>query len=499
MMNYKPSIRQKISFGYYAGVAVIFALFLFTLTELSVIDRKIMFADVIADFFETTLEMRRYEKNFFLYNQRGDYEESIRYVSRAEEILTRHRSEYESLLVAADVSRLQKLLQDYRALLEKYAALPGHAPDADSPLEQQIRERGKELTTLAETISVTEKNRIRELLTSAERVLFISIFIFSLAGLGVGHLISRIVVKPLKELEDKMELIAAGGFRRMEIASHDREIVSLTNAFNKMLRELQMRQKHLVQSEKLASLGTLMAGIAHELNNPLSNISSSSQILAEELDNPDKEYQHELLQQIESQTDRARNIVRSLLDFSREKEFRRDTINLHEVVRETVRFVRGQMSSDIALDLDIPDSLTIYADKQRIQQAFLNLFNNAIDAMPAGGVLRISASSVSPFETGMCDRSEAYTFLMNQDKCDPGEASAFLLIEDTGSGIPADVLPKIMDPFFSTKDVGKGSGLGLSIVHEIIDEHEGCIAVVSTLGKGTTFIIRLPAGEVKPS
>ncbi len=80
-----------------------------------------------------------------------------------------------------------------------------------------------------------------------------------------------------------------------------------------------------------------------------------------------------------------------------------------------------------------------------------------------------------------------------------GEASAFLLIEDTGSGIPADVLPKIMDPFFSTKDVGKGSGLGLSIVHEIIDEHEGCIAVVSTLGKGTTFIIRLPAGEVKPS
>ncbi len=117
-------------------------------------------------------------------------------------------------------------------------------------------------------------------------MLFISIFIFSLAGLGVGHLISRIVVKPLKELEDKMELIAAGGFRRMEIASHDREIVSLTNAFNKMLRELQMRQKHLVQSEKLASLGTLMAGIAHELNNPLSNISSSSQILAEELDNP---------------------------------------------------------------------------------------------------------------------------------------------------------------------------------------------------------------------
>ncbi|HMK44931.1 MAG TPA: hypothetical protein VK445_12420, partial [Dissulfurispiraceae bacterium] len=116
-MGYKPSIRQKISFGYYAGVAVIFALFLFTLTELSVIEKKIMFADVIADLFETTLEMRRYEKNFFLYAQREDYDEAMRYVVRADEILTTHRAEYEALLVSSDVVRLQQDLRDYRAVL----------------------------------------------------------------------------------------------------------------------------------------------------------------------------------------------------------------------------------------------------------------------------------------------------------------------------------------------------------------------------------------------
>ncbi|NLI31130.1 MAG: HAMP domain-containing protein [Nitrospiraceae bacterium] len=494
-MDYKPSIRQKISLGYYAGVGVIFALFLFTLTELSVIDKKIMFADVIAEFFETTLEMRRYEKNFFLYQQREDFEESIRYVSRAEEILAKHQREYENLLVSAEILHLRKVLQDYRKLLEQYASLAGQPAARASVLKHQIRERGKELTTLAETISATEKNRIRELLTNAERILFVSIFIFSLAGLGVGHLISRMVVKPLKELEEKMEQIAAGGFSKMVIATNDREIVSLTNAFNKMLRELQIRQKHLVQSEKLASLGTLMAGIAHELNNPLSNISSSSQILMEELDDSDKAYRQELLQQIESQTDRARNIVRSLLDFSREKTFKRETINLHEVLHETVRFVRGQLPPTIDLQIDIPDSLVIYADKQRIQQAFLNLLKNAIDAMPAGGSLQISASSISPFEAGTFDQTEAYTFLVNRDKCEPGEESAYIIIRDSGAGIPPEILPRIMDPFFSTKEVGKGSGLGLSIVHEIIDEHEGCIAVVSTVGKGTAFVVRLPSRE----
>lgn len=496
-MEYKPSIRQKISLGYYAGVGVVFALFLFTLTELSVIDKKIMFADVIADFFETTLEMRRYEKNFFLYGHREDYDEAIRYIVRAQEILDTHTQEYESLIVSDQLVRIQTDLRDYRALLERYALLPSRSAPSAKNLELHIRETGKNLINLAETVSKTEQVRIRTLLSNAERILFIALIVFSLAGLVIGHLVSRMVTTPLKTLEEKMELIAAGGFHRVDLASHDREIISLTNAFNKMLRELEIRQKHLLQSEKLASLGTLMAGIAHELNNPLSNISTSSQILSEELDRADRPFQREMLQQIENQTDRARNIVRSLLDFSREKEFKRDVLNLLEVWRETLRFVKGQIPPEVTLRLDIPESLTIYADKQRIQQAFLNLVRNAYDSIPGEGFVRITAASSPDDMTSLFDQEQTYTFLMNSTRCGPKSASVDITIEDSGTGISPEVLPRIMDPFFSTKDVGKGAGLGLSIVHEIIDEHEGCIAVSSKVGKGTTFIIRLAAREME--
>ena len=142
----------------------------------------------------------------------------------------------------------------------------------------------------------------------------------------IGQILSRMVVKPLKMLEESMGVIAEGKFERVSIDSHDREILSLANAFNTMLKELELRQRHLVQSEKLASLGTLLSGVAHELNNPLSNISSSCQILTEEIEDTDIAYKKELLSQIDEQTDRARNIVRSLLEFSREKVFKKELL-----------------------------------------------------------------------------------------------------------------------------------------------------------------------------
>jgi signal transduction histidine kinase len=154
-------------------------------------------------------------------------------------------------------------------------------------------------------------------------------------------------------------------------------VLSLTNAFNKMLRELELRQRHLVQSEKLASLGTLLSGVAHELNNPLSNISSSSQILSEEFDDGNREFKKELIAQINDQTDRARNIVRSLLEFSRDKEFKKQQLSLNGLLEETIRFVKGQMTGNVSVQIAVPADLMIVADKQRIQQVLLNLLKNA--------------------------------------------------------------------------------------------------------------------------
>jgi signal transduction histidine kinase len=315
------------------------------------------------------------------------------------------------------------------------------------------------------------------------------------------------VVRPLKSMEESMGVIAEGKFERVAIDSKDREIVSLTKAFNKMLKELELHERHLIQSEKLASLGTLLSGVAHELNNPLSNISSSNQILMEEFKEArekrpagpwplDPDFSIELISQINDQTDRARNIVRSLLDFSRDREFKKEKLSLKRIFEETIQFVKGQVPTKIEITLAVADDIMIVADKQRIQQAFLNLVKNAIDAITSdGGTITIKAEKHRAIDDIEDEKIGIYNYLKYRGKCTLEEDTVDIEIRDSGPGIPLDILPKIFDPFFTTKDVGKGSGLGLFIVHEIIEEHDGCIAVDSEPGKGTTFLIRLPVRE----
>jgi signal transduction histidine kinase len=394
------------------------------------------------------------------------------------------------------VARLRQELDRYLELMNRYGPMTGmHGEQSaieTAVLEGKIRETGKEITTIAENISKNERQYMQRILKNSRNLLIFSIIALSLMVIIMGQVLSRIIVRPLKLLERSMEIIADGKFETIHIDSKDREIVSLTRAFNKMLRELELRQRHLTQSEKLASLGTLLSGVAHELNNPLSNISSSCQILLEEIAEGDMEYKRELLGQIEEQTDRARNIVRSLLEFSREKEFKKETLNLGQLFEETIRFIKGQVPAKVGITTDIPRDIVLYVDKQRIQQAFLNLIKNALESMGAEGSLTIEAHCHSAVDKVQEDEIEIYNYLKYAGKCTIEEDTVDIKITDTGSGIPEDLLPKVFDPFFTTKDVGKGSGLGLFIVHEIIEEHNGCIAVDSKTGKGTTFLIRLP-------
>lgn len=324
MFKYQQSIRQKIIFGYFAGVAVIVGLSLFTTMELWYIEKKVQFGEVISEFFDTTLEIRRFEKNFFLYEHIEDYQENMGYVTKAQEILDKNYKEYQRLAVAPQLNKVKGSLSEYKLLMEKFFPKGRLNEEQSLKLEGAIREKGKEIITVAENVSKTERERLQVLLNKIQKVLVASLISLSLLGIAIGQVLSKMVVRPLKALEDRMKEISEGKLKTVSIDSKDREIVSLTNVFNKMLTELELRQKHLVQREKLASLGTLLSGVAHELNNPLSNISSSCQILIEELEDSDMKFKKELLSQIDGQTDRAKNIVRSLLDFSRDKEFKRE-------------------------------------------------------------------------------------------------------------------------------------------------------------------------------
>jgi signal transduction histidine kinase len=500
MMNYQPSIRQKIKIGYYAIVAMIVGLSAFTFIELNFFEKKIMLGETISEFFDTALEIRRFEKNYFLYEQKSDFEENIRYVARAQALLATSSTAFAAVATDEQIARLRSSLARYREIMGQYEKLNRKSagekirPDGahKAKLEGDIRKSGKDIITIAEDISKAERKSLQVLLGSSRRVLILSIVFLVVLVIAIGQIMARMVVKPLKLMERSMEVIADGRFENIRIDSRDREVVSLANAFNKMLRELELRQRHLVHSEKLASLGTLLSGVAHELNNPLSNISSSNQILLEEIDEGDREYKKELLAQINEQADRARNIVRSLLEFSRDKDFKKQALPLKDLFEETIRFVKGQMPAKVSITLDIPDGLGITADKQRIQQAFLNLIKNAVEAIAEEGVIAVRARQHRAADKEREAYAGIYNYLKYRGKCTVEDDTVDIEIHDTGPGIPPEILPKVFDPFFTTKDVGKGSGLGLFIVHEIIEEHDGCMAVDSEQGKGTTFLIRLP-------
>ena len=486
-MQRMDSLRQKITFGYYAIGGLIVGLSLFAFVELRLIEIRVLADARVSEFFDTTLEIRRFEKNYFLYRQTADAAENEAYVSRAQFLLGDNFVDFSSLAGEARAVSLRATLEKYAKLMNEYVQIPVSGTVKGIALESAIRMAGKEIVSVAEEIARLEKKSLQSSLERHRLSLIVSIVVLTVLVIIIGQMLSRMVTRPLKRMEESMAAVANGVRDQIDIPSQDREIVSLSHAFNHVLQELELRQKHLVRSEKLASLGTLLSGVAHELNNPLSNISTSCQILIEELASSDSEFTRELLQQIDEQTGRARNIVRSLLDFARDREFKRESLPLAELIDETLRFIKGQIPSRAAIVIDIPTDITIQGDKQRLQQVFLNLSKNALEALEGAGEIRISAVQRSGRPPG-----EAARHFKSVAPCDLTGAAVEIEIRDNGHGIPPHVLPRIFDPFFTTKDVGKGSGLGLFVVFEIIEEHGGCIAAESEPGKGTVFYIRLP-------
>ncbi|TAL24176.1 MAG: HAMP domain-containing histidine kinase [Nitrospirae bacterium] len=473
MFRFESSIQNKVRAGYYICLALIIVVSLLNYLNLTRIDRKINFGFIISELFDTTLEMRRFEKNYFLYRDKEDYAENLRFTEKAEYIIGQNKGDIKKLSIKADVYALETDIREYKLLMQRYFKLDKTLHPVDAyDLEGRIRLRGKKLVTATEAVSVAERKYIQSLIKSSGRVLVVSVIFLIIAGLIIGQYLSRMVVRPLKQLEGCMRLIADGKFDTLACDSSETEIVSLSKAFSKMIKELELRQmKVIIQSEKLISLGTMVSGITHQLNNPLSNISTSCQILNEEIDEADIKYKRELLEQIEGQVERAKSMVHSLLEFARKKEFKAKPLPLKDLMDDTVRLLQGDIPTNVGIETDIPEDVWIIADKQRIQQAFLNIIKNGIDAIPEEGEVSISAEENSETKT------------------------VEIKIKDTGAGIEQENIAKIFEPFFTTKDEEKGSGLGLFVAREIIEEHGGFIEVESAAGQGTTFSIKLPLKE----
>jgi len=324
-----------------------------------------------------------------------------------------------------------------------------------------------------------------------------------LAGLLVSYLINRMIYLPLRDLEDGAARLAAGDLEHPIPIRRADEFGQLADSFNSMIgalrksrvelqnwgrtlerkveearQELEVAHAETARSEKLASIGLLAAGIAHELNNPLTGVLTFSHLVRKSL--PDDSPQAEDLDLVIQETKRCAAIIRRLLDFARKKTPEKTFSDVNALVRQTTQLIsQSAQANDIEIELDLDEDLpTIWIDEDLISQVIMNLLVNAQHAISGKGSITV--------------RTRVQNRLRKVAKGAREVPMVEISVTDTGCGIPQADLQRIFDPFFTTKGVGKGTGLGLSVSHGSVEAHGGEIEVESTQGKGTVFRVYLP-------
>jgi two-component system NtrC family sensor kinase len=308
---------------------------------------------------------------------------------------------------------------------------------------------------------------------------------------AVAVIVSQRISRPIHAMAVAAQRVAQGEYGQKVHVSSPGEVGYLAESFNRMTSELaradqELRewgenlerkveqrtaelkaiQAHLLQAEKLAAIGKLAAGVAHEINNPLTGVLTNASLMLEDL--PAEDPRREELQTIVDETLRCRKIVRGLLDFARQTKPQRQALSLNQVVEDVLALVRNQATfQDIVVNTRLDPGLPeIAADRDQLRQVVLNVVLNAAEAMSGGGRITVSSRAL------------------------PGRHAVELQVGDTGPGIPEDVRDKLFEPFFTTKT--SGTGLGLAIAYGIVQRHGGTIEVESQPGKGTTIALVLP-------
>jgi two-component system NtrC family sensor kinase len=345
----------------------------------------------------------------------------------------------------------------------------------------------------------------REIRSNTITIVVFALGFVILAAVLVSLLVQRAVYRPLADLKDGAARLAEGDLEKQIPVRSGDEFGQLAESFNSMTRalrksrselqhwghtleakvkeatrELQLAQAETARSEKLASVGLLAAGIAHELNNPLTGVLTFSHLVRKQM--PDGSPEAEDLDLVIQETKRCATIIRRLLDFAREKTPEKKYSDLNSLVEQTTQLISqsAQIADiDIIIDLD-PDLPAVWIDEDLVKQVIMNLLVNAQHAIESDGSITIRTRVHEPRQPADDEKG--------------GEPMVEISVTDTGCGIEEENLHKVFDPFFTTKGVGKGTGLGLSVSHGTIAAHGGTIEVDSTPGIGTEFRIYLPVG-----
>ncbi len=387
---------------------------------------------------------------------------------------------------------LQNLVQDYQTSLSYYITASANE-DRIRELASAASIKGNNLLLVTEQMSFEASKTLEKITKDSMKkiehiklILLVTLISTFFLCLIVSVLLTRSIVKPIKELLDATRMITSGTYDH-KITFHDRtEFGELARNFNIMsdaLEEKSRIEDQLKHSQKMEAIGTLTAGVSHEYNNIMTSIIGFGEIMQEEIgtDNPLREYVDDIL----TSARRAAVLTRSLLAYSRKQITHMEPLVVNETLSSVHRFLSKLVREGIELRvLNTAEDLTIMGDRSQLEQVFINLSTNALDAMPEGGVLTIQLESVKNSDTPELPRAESqpYTYVL-------------ISVTDTGVGMDAKVKEKIFEPFYTTKDIGKGTGLGLSMVYGIIQRHNGHIHVDTEPGKGSSFKVFLPQIE----
>jgi two-component system NtrC family sensor kinase len=404
------------------------------------------------------------EKKFFLYREETAVLEIKKKIDKTMESIEFMSKDIIRAIEGKNLELLKSYLREYSEVIEEVR----RSNNRDMQLETSLRAKGRRLAEFSEEVISVERMHTNEIIWNSKPILFFSFSAILLSAVIISYYISRNILRSLRQIERAAKSISKGNFQKIEGVRINDECGSVIDAINSMSEELKNREEQIIQSKKLASLGVLTAGVAHELTNPLNNISMIAQNYIEHYDYMSRENRMELMKKVEEEAERIEQIVRNLLDFSKPKSIDLKKADINDTIRDALRLTQNTLDvSNIEVKLTLEPLPHIFIDAHQIQQCFVNLIINAVQAMSPGGVLSI--------ETRL------------------GDSKDFLEIDvkDTGRGIRPEHLPHLFDPFFSTKGVG-GTGLGLSVSYGIIKKHNGNIRVKSEVGVGTTFTIELP-------
>jgi signal transduction histidine kinase len=454
-------IVHRIHLSYTVNIALIFIVGFLSLQAFSELLLKFRFMEIADGLNTAFLEMRIAEKNYFLYNDKKALNSICTQISDTIPALSDERRNIEQVTGGIYYNRLVQLLADYRRNVR--ALIDGHGD------EGKVRDSGHALRTFSEDVITMERNKVAALIERSKSILRFSFWAVLGFALFFAHWNARSIHRSLARIVELTQAIAKGDFSRPAKKPSPDELGAVIQAISTMSEELHRREEEIIRSKRLASIGVLVAGVAHELNNPLNNISMIAQTFAELHDKLDSSQQIEFINQIDEETERLRSTIRNLLDFSKPKEKQIASHDLNEVVQKCLGLVHnmltiGNIRTKLNFDEELPQ---LCLDEHQIQQVLVNMMINAIQSMQLGGILEVSTH-----------------FLSNLERAE-------IEISDTGKGIPPRQLDYIFDPFFSTKEEG-GTGLGLWVSYGIIKNHGGDIRVQSVVEEGTTFTIMLP-------